>query len=86
MLHFCKFGLEMHICNAKKDSKTECLFFLPPGFFKVPALTPPLLDPQLQPLVTKPTKESDQARRKREDTMYDAKGETDIIHIGDDGI
>jgi len=86
MRHFCKLGLKTHVGNTKKGSKTECIFFPPPGFFKVPTLPPPLLDPQLQPLATKPTQEIDQARRKQEDTMYDATRAPGIIHAGDDGI
>ena len=31
--HFVKFGLEMHIGRGSKASKTECIFFPPPGFF-----------------------------------------------------
>ena len=31
--HFGKFGLEMHISRGKKASKTEYIFFHPPGFF-----------------------------------------------------
>ena len=31
--HFTRFGLEMHLGKGKKDPKTECIFFSPPGFF-----------------------------------------------------
>ena len=31
--HFIKFGLEMQIGRGNKASKTECIFFPPPGFF-----------------------------------------------------
>ena len=31
--HFTCFGLEMHVGRGEKDSKTECIFFPPPGFF-----------------------------------------------------
>ena len=30
--HFTRFGLEMHVGKGKKASKTECVFFPPPGF------------------------------------------------------
>ena len=33
--HFTKFGLEMHIGRGGKPSKTECVFFPPPVFFRV---------------------------------------------------
>ena len=32
--HFAKFGLDMHIGKGKKASKTECVFFPPPGFLR----------------------------------------------------
>ena len=32
--HFAKFGLESHICHGPKPSKTECVFYPSPGFFK----------------------------------------------------
>ena len=32
--HFKRFGLEMHIGKGAKPSKTECVFFPPPVFFK----------------------------------------------------
>jgi hypothetical protein len=44
---FKNFGLEMHIGQNGKASKTECIFFPPPGFFKQEVLAstiePPLL-------------------------------------------
>ena len=45
---FKKFGLEMHIGRNNKSSKTECIFFPPPGFFNQPTIhnsnnAPPLL-------------------------------------------
>jgi hypothetical protein len=38
--HFARFGLEMHIGREGSPSKTECVFFPPPGFFylHLPAL------------------------------------------------
>jgi hypothetical protein len=30
--HFARFGLEMHIGRGNSPSKTECVFFPPPGF------------------------------------------------------
>ena len=33
---FSKFGLEMHVGSAAKASKTEAVFFPPPGFFQTP--------------------------------------------------
>ena len=34
--HFSKFVLEIHIVCGLKPSKTECMFFPSPGFFKLP--------------------------------------------------
>ena len=31
--HLTRFCLEMHVGQGKKASKTECVFFPPPGFF-----------------------------------------------------
>ena len=30
---FVRFGIELHIGRGNKASKTECIFFPPPGFF-----------------------------------------------------
>ena len=32
--HFARLGLEMHIGRGDVDSKTECVFFPPPRFFR----------------------------------------------------
>ena len=45
---FKTFGLEMHIRKNNKASKTECIFFPPPGFFDQPSIqnnpnTPPMI-------------------------------------------
>ena len=32
--HFTRFGIKMHVGKGKKASKTECVFFPPPGFFQ----------------------------------------------------
>ena len=32
--HFTRFGIEMHVGKGKKASKTECVFFPPPGFIR----------------------------------------------------
>ena len=33
--HFTKFGLKMHVVKGNKSSKTECVFFPPPVFFRL---------------------------------------------------
>ena len=42
--HFKKFGLEMHIGRGAKPSKTECVFFLTPVFFKLKQILPAMED------------------------------------------
>ena len=37
---FKKIGLEVHIGRGAKPSKTECVFFPPPGFFKHKQILP----------------------------------------------
>jgi len=36
------FGLEMHLGKGNKASKTECVYFPEPAFFKPPAALPPI--------------------------------------------
>ena len=38
--HFTLFGLEMHVRRREKSSKTECVFFPPPGFFGQKSIMP----------------------------------------------
>ena len=38
--HFTRFGLEMHVGRGEKLSKTECIFFTPPGFFSRKCIIP----------------------------------------------
>ena len=37
---FSRFGLEMHVRNETKVSKTEAVFFSPPSFFRPPPSLP----------------------------------------------
>ena len=39
---FKRFGLEIHIGKGVKPSKTECVFFPPPGLFKRKQTLPPM--------------------------------------------
>ena len=84
---FNRFGLQMHIGTPSKESKTECVFFLPPGNFKPSALpqsTPPT-DPSQLPVTSKPKQESEEQKRKRHDNLYDAAPETALINIREHG-
>ena len=49
--HFKIFGLEMHIGRGEKASKTECVFFPPPGFFKNKHILPASENGSLDELV-----------------------------------
>ena len=73
--HFAKFGLEMHIGKGIKDSKTECVFFPPPGYFDS---TKEILHfPTSESDITiKVKKESLKLRIEREDRAYDNSQET----------
>ena len=77
----------MHIGTPSKESKTECVFFPPPGHSKSSALPPstPLTDPSQFPVTSKPKQESEEQKRKRHNTIYDAAPETELINIGEHG-
>ena len=81
--HFSKFGLEMHIGNKNKPSKTECVFFPKPGFFKPPPALPPPNSPTNSSLVVKTKKrtESEKKKREREDLQYENSDETKIVMV-----
>ena len=51
---FDYFGLEMHLGKGNKASKTECVYFPEPAFFKPPAVLPPI-DSNSNEIVTKKT-------------------------------
>ena len=42
--HFANIGLEMNIGHGPKPSKTECVLFPPPGFFKLSNHSSPVVD------------------------------------------
>ena len=53
--HFKRLGLEMHIGKGAKSSKTECIFFPPPGFFK-PKRTLPTMKNRVNEAIAEKTK------------------------------
>ena len=82
--HFTRFGLRMHIGRGDKASKTKCVFFPPPGFFKRKRiLTVDNGDMYERVLVPRGKQESYEARRKREDIAYDDLSETRLIVVLD---
>ena len=79
----------MHVGTTSKASKTEAIFFPPPGYFKplaLPPPEPPALSTTSLPLATKPTQESKSAKRKREDEQYEKSSATQPILLPDGGI
>ena len=52
--HFGRLGLKMHIGRGTTESKTECIFFPPPGFFDscLPSLLAPNCTDELQDTMT----------------------------------
>jgi hypothetical protein len=68
-------------------SKTECVFFPPPQFFKpapmIEEMTPD--NEATTALITKPKRESTAARAEREGKLYDRAPETRRITIGENG-
>ena len=62
---FERLGLEMHVGNADKTLKTECVFFPAPGHFKPPPLLSSTLptDPSALPVTLKTKQESEEKKR-----------------------
>ena len=62
---FERLGLEMHVGNADKALKTDCVFFPAPGHFKptpLPSFKLPT-DPYALPVTLKPKQESEEQKR-----------------------
>jgi hypothetical protein len=88
--HLAKFQLEMHVgtldeFGVETASKTECVFFPPPNFFKpAPMIGEATPDNEAATaLVTKPKQESATTRAGRESKLYDQAPETRRIMIGE---
>ena len=83
--HFTKFGLEMHIGRGGKSSKTECIFFPPPGFFLRRQILPDPCKEDSDAVVPrqKEKRESHETRRKREDREYVSLEETATMQVAD---
>ena len=77
------FGLEMHVGRNGEKSKTECVFFPPPQFFKLPeALTYEQdADENDTAITTKPKNKT--LSLKKMDNLYDNLDETKRIHLDD---
>ena len=82
--HFTRFGLKIHIEKGKKASKTECIFFPPPGFLRLKInLSTKNSKRKKRMLVTNTKQESYDSRYKREETTYDNLPETRLIVVKD---
>jgi hypothetical protein len=94
--HFAWLGLEMHIGRGTAASKTECVFFPPPGFFdsRLPSLpAPPSHDEGMTNVLdynndalTEEERQAEQKERSRckcKDYLYDKLDETQPIQVED---
>ena len=70
--HLNIFGLEMHIWQGEKFSKTECVFFPPPGLFKKKNILPASENFRLDELVERPKTvlAKEEEKGSRTDTEY----------------
>ena len=74
----------MHIGKGKKASKTECVFFPPPGFFRRKLnLSTKNNKRKKKMLVTHTNQESHESRYKREETTYGNLPETRLVIVKD---
>ncbi len=96
--HFARFGLEMHIGQGGEASKTECIFFPPPQFFKTQRNLP-ITDTCHQtrsmtrltdgcntkhaPVLLENDNEQNNEQREDEAKAYDELDETKDIEVGD---
>ena len=82
--HFTRFDLEMHVGKGKKASKTECVFFPPPGFLRRKRnLSTTNRKEKRRMSVTNTKQESYESRYKREETTYDNLPETRLVIFKD---
>ena len=82
--HFTRFGLEMYIRKVKKASKTECVFFPPPGFLRRKLNLSTKNNKRKRKILVMNTKqESHESRYKREETTYDNLPETRLVIVKD---
>ena len=84
--HFTRFGLEMHVVKGEKVSKTECIFFPPPGFFSRKSIMPAvngMSRKKLSVLKYKMKQESYVSRHKREEKEYDDLPKTQLTVVCD---
>ena len=82
--HFTRFRLEMHIGKGKKASKTECVFFPPPGFLRRKLNLSTKNNKRKRKILVMNTKqESHESRYKREETTNDNLPETILVIVKD---
>ena len=81
--YFKRFGLEMHIGRGTKISKTECVFFPPPGFLWRKQNTPAKENGEIDALTekVKVVKESHEGKFRREEREYALLAETRLIVV-----
>ena len=94
---FSRLGLEMHIGRGTTASKTECVFFPPPGFFDSHLISlPPPSDDEMDmnsalPFTTDALTDDERhaekkarSRREHEAELYDKLDETQPISVEDE--
>ena len=83
--HLKRFGLDMHIRRGTKMSKTECVFFPPPGFFRRKQILPAQENGGIDTLIEKVivVKESHEGKCRREEREYVLLAETRLIVVSD---
>jgi hypothetical protein len=96
--HFSHFGLKMHIGRGDTPSKTECVFFPPPGFVDshMPALLGQDTDTEMDNVLgyndnaltdnEHCSKQKAQLRRDREEELYNALEVTQPIAVPDGSV
>ena len=81
--HFITFGLEMYIRRGRKLSKTECVFFHTPGFFKKKQILPTSKNGMLDALaeIPKTVCDTEEEKWSRRETEYNKLAKTRLIIV-----
>ena len=82
--HFFKFGIDMHIGRGNKASKTECIFFPPPGFFHQKKIVSCKINGENMVSIRRSKQvkgESHENKSKREESLYISLTETKQIAV-----
>ena len=75
--------MEIHIGRGPKPSKTECVLFPPPGFFKPSSHSNPAVDINSYQVTITEKKYNDKQKRQWEDKSYNESNHMNSIKISD---